>query len=678
MVAVTNLHASSPPSRLDLDAIKQAHSLRQVAAREGVKLKRVGNEWKGLCPFHSESTPSFTIYADEKRWHCFGCQKTGDVLDFVQEARGLRALQDAAEYLCGSEPPKIEHFTCSTSAPPATAHNVHLAPGQSIVATFDYVDADGVLLHRKHRIEPGDEGRTKTFRFDRPGPNGSWIKGQGDERVPYRLPDLVSAPHSMPIFMAEGEAKADRLAEWGFLATSHKDWKSYDWSSYVRGRTVFILPDNDEAGQAQAEKAHKAIEAAEGVAHVIDLPGLPDGGDILDWDGGAEELRRLATKNDRAEARITATPFLWRDPTTIPQRPWIYGRHLLRGTVSLLIAPGATGKSALVAGRALSLATGRPFLGHSVWEGPKRVWIWNLEDSREELDRSIMGAAIHWGLGPADIADRLFVDTALDGAGLCLASAQEKTTIIRPVADALATELEQRAIDVLVVDPFISSHACDENDNPSIDAIVKEWGRIANRTATSILLVHHTRKQLTGTIDADSARGAKALVDGARMVEALNRMSTDEAEKFGVPNAEHRQYFSADAGAKPNRAPAPGKADWYHLASVSLGNGPGGGDSIGVAEPWSPPDAFDGVSVDHLRRVQAIIADGEYRENQQANNWAGHAVAEVLGLDLSKKADRRRAASLLREWRENGCFTIERRPDAKGDVRPFLVVGKPA
>lgn len=375
---------------------------------------------------------------------------------------------------------------------------------------------------------------------------------------------------------------------------------------------------------------------------------------------------------------IRATPFVWRDPSTIPLRQWIYGRQLLRGTVTLLIAPGATGKSALVSGMAIAMATGQPHLGQQVWDRPQRVWVWNLEDDTDELDRSLHAAALHWGVSESDLDNRLFRDSGLDGDGLCMASSDEKGTIIRPVTEALARELRNREIDVLIVDPFISSHAVDENDNPAIDAIVKEWGRIATRLGCAIVLVHHTRKQQTREVDAESSRGAKALVDGARSVVALNRMSPDEADQFGIPEMERTRYFRADAGAKPNRAPPPGKADWYHLASQSLGNGPMGsaGDSIAVATPWSPPDAFEGVTTEHLRKVQAIVADGDYRDSVQAADWAGKVVADVLGLDLSTKADKRRASRILKEWKGNGAFAVEHKADRKGDMRPFLVVGR--
>src|SRR6476620_9994005 len=53
---------------------------------EYVSLKAAGTSFKGLCPFHSEKTPSFTVHRDKQFFHCFGCHKGGDVFSFVMEA----------------------------------------------------------------------------------------------------------------------------------------------------------------------------------------------------------------------------------------------------------------------------------------------------------------------------------------------------------------------------------------------------------------------------------------------------------------------------------------------------------------------------------------------------------------------------------------------------------------
>ncbi len=81
--------------RAALDRIRNDFSLSAVAERAGVKLRRVGEEWKACCPFHTEKTPSFTIYAGDRRFMCFGCNTQGDVLDFMKQAYSVGLIEAA-------------------------------------------------------------------------------------------------------------------------------------------------------------------------------------------------------------------------------------------------------------------------------------------------------------------------------------------------------------------------------------------------------------------------------------------------------------------------------------------------------------------------------------------------------------------------------------------------------
>lgn len=60
-----------------------------------VNLKRNGKVLKGLCPFHDERTPSFTVYRDSNSYHCFGCEESGTVIDFVMKQEGFQSPADA-------------------------------------------------------------------------------------------------------------------------------------------------------------------------------------------------------------------------------------------------------------------------------------------------------------------------------------------------------------------------------------------------------------------------------------------------------------------------------------------------------------------------------------------------------------------------------------------------------
>jgi DNA primase len=70
-------------------------------------LRRVGSRFTGLCPFHDERTPSFSVNAEEKLFYCFGCQAKGDAIGFVEQAEGLD-FPEAVEMLADRYAVKLE------------------------------------------------------------------------------------------------------------------------------------------------------------------------------------------------------------------------------------------------------------------------------------------------------------------------------------------------------------------------------------------------------------------------------------------------------------------------------------------------------------------------------------------------------------------------------------------
>ena len=84
------------PSRF-LDELRERIGLADVVGRR-TRLAKKGREHSGLCPFHKEKTPSFTVNEDKGFYHCFGCGAHGSAFDFVMETEGLN-FREAVEKL---------------------------------------------------------------------------------------------------------------------------------------------------------------------------------------------------------------------------------------------------------------------------------------------------------------------------------------------------------------------------------------------------------------------------------------------------------------------------------------------------------------------------------------------------------------------------------------------------
>ena len=84
-------------SEPSLERVKQAADIVEVISAH-TDLRRQGTRWVGLCPFHEERTPSFSVDAQEKLYHCFGCGVGGDTIKFVEEKEGI-GFAEAVELL---------------------------------------------------------------------------------------------------------------------------------------------------------------------------------------------------------------------------------------------------------------------------------------------------------------------------------------------------------------------------------------------------------------------------------------------------------------------------------------------------------------------------------------------------------------------------------------------------
>src|SRR6267154_5538790 len=108
--SVCRAHPSMPAEDFKETVKQQADIVRIIG--DYIKLKKAGAQnYSGLCPFHGEKTPSFSVHATRQFYHCFGCGVSGDVFSFVQKIENItfpEAVRTVAQKL-GIALPKMQY-----------------------------------------------------------------------------------------------------------------------------------------------------------------------------------------------------------------------------------------------------------------------------------------------------------------------------------------------------------------------------------------------------------------------------------------------------------------------------------------------------------------------------------------------------------------------------------------
>ena len=305
-----------------------------------------------------------------------------------------------------------------------------------------------------------------------------------------------------------------------------------------------------------------------------------------------------------------------------------------------------------------------------------RVWLWNGEDPTEEMQRRVQAVCLNYDIVQEDIGDRLFFDSGRTTPINLAEEGRNGLVIATPVIDAVKATIVANRIDCMIVDPFVRCHRVSENDNGKINAVAESWAAIADETNAAINVIHHLKKIGTAEATAEDARGASSLIAAGRSTRVMRRMTGDEAKNAGIPEDERRHYFRIDAGQKSNMAPPVGKAIWRKLVSVSLGNDTPDrpADDVGVATSWKWPDAFEGVTVEHLDRFVQRLAIQTYWHSAQSRGWVGYLVADVLGVDPTAEADRAKIKTIIKAWIKSKAIKVAERYDPETrKKRPAIV-----
>ncbi|MFB0875330.1 MULTISPECIES: AAA family ATPase [unclassified Sphingobium] len=457
-------------------------------------------EWHGSygslpAPGHSADDRGVTVKdTDGGRDVVFHSFNNADWRELKDECRRVGLL------------PERERANDNVSAPRETGH-------------YEYADADGAVLYRTVRIEQA--GKRKRFQAQRPNGRGGWINGMGDaRRVIYRLPEIIATKADQPVYLVEGERKADKLASWGFTATAvafgAKGWRR-DYADALEGRTVIILPDNDDEGRGFADRAAKDLAGAGCTAHVLNLPGLPPKGDIIDWRGTADDLRALVEQqlNPPAVTFPLADLALW---DTIPATPkgFIMPGFIPADEVTLATGAGGGNKSTFGQQLATCCAAGVPMLGQEVRQCAT-LYI-TAEDDDDRLHWMQQHICRALGVRMADLTGKLHLASLRGRLGNALATFDAEGRLRpAPAFNVLRATIEAAGAKLIVLDNAAHLFAGNENDRQQVTAFVNLLYSLCRDLGASIILVAHTNKA------GDTYSGSTAWLNAVRSQIVLQR-----------------------------------------------------------------------------------------------------------------------------------------------------------
>ena len=289
---------------IDTTALRAAVDLVSVVGSR-LPLTKQGHEFKALCPFHEEATPSFYVIPDKNFCYCHGCGWDGDAIQFLMDMDGI-SFKDACKSLCEIDfkalpisagiPQKREpRQLWQSEKPPAhcqepeTFDTVRYGPALKV---WTYRNADGDVLGyvARYEIKLDDkvEKHTPTWSYGKTDGPLQWAMKRWTRPYPLYGLDRLAAKPTSQVIIVEGEKTAD-AAQVLFPASVAVTWvggaqcpQHADWTP-LYGRNVIVIPDADKDGREAARWIMALLATNHCQVKWIDPePTRPKGWDLAD------------------------------------------------------------------------------------------------------------------------------------------------------------------------------------------------------------------------------------------------------------------------------------------------------------------------------------------------------------------------------------------------------------
>lgn len=462
------------------------------------------DEVKALCPFHSDSTPSLNINCTTGLFHCFGCGASGNYLTFYAKTHGLDPERDFGKVLAGI----VGDFGIIEGNGGGGRKQTIKA---IVTARYDYNDETGKLLYQIERKDP------KSFGIRTPKGAGWVYTSLGVKRIPYHLPAILKADE---ILICEGEKDAENVTALGFTSTTNPfgagKWPDH-FGPYFADKNLILLPHNDDPGRAHMEKVAANLKPHAASIKWIDLPDLPEKGDVSDFiaaqgEGAAERLALMiegaAEYREETKKTITGITAAELMHKVFPEPRWAIPGILPEG-LNLLAGKPKKGKSIFALNIGLSIALGGLALGKIQVEAGAVLYL-ALEDTQRRLKKRISQMLPYANNWPDGL--HLVTEWPRMGSG-----GIEKLEAEIPTIENL------RLVIIDTLGKFRKQMKGNVNlyaDDTDTIGKIKE---LADRVGVCILVIHHLRKAEADDIfdTMSGSLGLTGAADGNLVLESI-------------------------------------------------------------------------------------------------------------------------------------------------------------
>ena len=366
------------------------------------------------------------------------------------------------------------------------------------VIEYVYRDRQGNPLYRKLR------GEGKRF-WQEVWEDGEWVLGGWKgQPVLYRQDEIVSHPGET-VWIVEGEKDADNLWNLGLVATTlggaSSPWDRADLSP-LRGLLAVILPDNDGPGQGYGLGAYRVLQELASSVRVVNLPGLPPGGDVSDWLASGHTIHELWTIIQKPDNPIlTGVRGAKLSERTPKETAWLWQGRVPLGNISCIAGDAGIGKSTLtldIASRA-SRGTLRGGLNGT----PVRVALATAEDG---LDEIVLPRLIAAGADLELIESLEFRDESFS-----------RSLILPKDLDGLRSLVMEREIKLVIIDPLLAHVSGVDKHTEDMRQVLAPLAKLAEESGAAIWYVCHLNRRDTSD-PLQRVMGATSIAAAARSV----------------------------------------------------------------------------------------------------------------------------------------------------------------